>query len=112
MSIVQDVVTDCSFVASLCVSAAYELKHKKQLITSCIYPQDHTGRPLYNPSGKYMIRLTYNGIQRKVIVDDFLPVSKNGGLMCTFSTNGDEIWPSIIEKAYMKMMGGYDFPGS
>ncbi|KAF9338076.1 calpain 7 [Podila minutissima] len=45
-------------------------------------------------------------------VDDYLPVSNTGTLMCTFSTNKNELWPSIIEKAYMKLMGGYDFPGS
>ncbi|CAO3607815.1 unnamed protein product [Cunninghamella echinulata] len=87
-SIIQDIVTDCSFVASLCVAAAYERKFKKQLITRCIYPQD------------------------KDVVDDLLPVSRDNTLMCTFSTNKGEIWPSIIEKAYMKIMGGYDFPGS
>jgi len=48
----------------------------------------------------------------KQVVDDYLPVSKVGTLMCTFSTNKNELWPSIIEKAYMKLMGGYDFPGS
>ncbi len=47
-----------------------------------------------------------------IVVDDYLPVSKSGTLMCTFSTNKNELWPSIIEKAYMKLMGGYDFPGS
>ncbi|KAI9304255.1 hypothetical protein BJ944DRAFT_288774 [Cunninghamella echinulata] len=111
-SIIQDIVTDCSFVASLCVAAAYERKFKKQLITRCIYPQDKDGNPCYNPNGKYVIKLIYNGIARKVVVDDLLPVSRDNTLMCTFSTNKGEIWPSIIEKAYMKIMGGYDFPGS
>ncbi|CAG8447821.1 5670_t:CDS:10 [Dentiscutata erythropus] len=60
----QDIVTDCSFVASMCVCAAYERKFEKQLITSCIFPQGEYG-PVYNPSGKYMIRLIFNGIARK-----------------------------------------------
>ncbi|KAM3589448.1 cysteine protease [Umbelopsis sp. WA50703] len=48
----------------------------------------------------------------QIIVDDLLPVSRDGTLMCTFSTNHEELWAPIIEKAYMKLMGGYDFPGS
>ncbi|KAJ3264251.1 calpain 7 [Chytriomyces hyalinus] len=111
-AIVQDVVTDCSFVASLCVSAAYELKFNKQLITACVFPQDFSGYPIFNPIGKYVVKLFYNGIARMIVVDDFLPLSSEGALMCTYSTNSNEIWPSIIEKAYMKLNGGYDFPGS
>ncbi|KAG0197155.1 calpain 7 [Mortierella sp. GBA30] len=111
-SIVQDIVTDCSFVASLCVSASYERRWKRQLIRACIYPKNKFGEPCYNPHGKYLVKLTFNGIARRVVVDDYLPVSKAGTLMCTFSTNKNELWPSIIEKAYMKLMGGYDFPGS
>ncbi|KAI9341800.1 hypothetical protein DFJ73DRAFT_843383 [Zopfochytrium polystomum] len=112
--LIQDVVTDCSFVASLCVSAAYERRFRTQLITSCIYPQDENGNPMWNPFGKYVVRLFFNGIQRKVciVVDDLLPVNKEGKLMCTHSSNKDELWSSIIEKAYMKLMGGYDFLGS
>ncbi|KAI9348162.1 hypothetical protein BDR26DRAFT_854076 [Obelidium mucronatum] len=110
--IVQDVVTDCSFVASLCVSAAYEGRFKKQLITGCIHPQNADGIPIYNPSGKYIVKLFFNGVYRKIVVDDYLPVSQNGVLMCTYAVHKSEFWPSIIEKAYMKLNGGYDFPGS
>lgn len=86
-------------MASLCVAAAYERKFKKQLITSCIYPQNKHGQPCYNPNGKYVIKLVYNGIARKIVVDDLLPVSRESTLMCTFSTNKGELWASIIEKA-------------
>ena len=114
-SIKQQYVTDCSFIASLCICAAFERRFRKRLVTSIIYPQNRAGIPILNPEGKYMVKLWLNGVARQVVVDDRLPIDKHANLLCSQTTASGhqlELWVSIIEKAYMKLCGGYDFPGS
>ncbi|CAM9119736.1 unnamed protein product [Ectocarpus sp. 12 AP-2014] len=112
VSIRQNLVTDSSLLASLCVASAYERRFDKQLITGIIFPQDARGMPVYNPAGKYIVKLNVNGVARKVVVDDLLPTGDSGQLLCSATTDKSELWVSIIEKAYLKVNGGYDFPGS
>ncbi|TMW58240.1 hypothetical protein Poli38472_011828 [Pythium oligandrum] len=109
----QDIVTDCSFVASLCIAAAYEQRFHKPLITNIIFPVDpRTKQPMYNPSGKYIVKLWANGVPRKVVIDDFLPVNpETRELLCSCTTRKNELWVTLIEKAYLKLCGGYDYPG-
>ncbi|KAM4055400.1 calpain family cysteine protease [Hirsutella rhossiliensis] len=111
--LVQDITTDCSVVASLS-AAAKVLVGRHAVLSSVMYPFDHVkGRPRLSASGKYVLRMNFNGCARRVVVDDRLPASRTDRtLFVVDRRNPCLLWPALLEKAYLKVRGGYDFPGS
>ena len=74
---------------------------------------DIRGRPVVSDNGKYIFRLNFNGCFRRVEIDDRLPSSRTDrALFVVDLQNPTLLWPALLEKAYLKVRGGYDFPGS
>ena len=111
LDLVQDITNDCSVVASLCVlsaraerMAAADSVH----IFPKVYPE---GAAAVN--GKLVFKLHFNGCDRRVVIDDRLPRSTTERSLHVFDRTGSNVlWPALIEKAYLKVRGGYDFLGS
>ena len=112
--LVQDVITDCSVVASLCVITSRTARGFGDIIRSCFHPYNSaTNAPTISCSGKYVFRFYFNGCYRKIVIDDRLPESKTERSLHVIDRNDSNVyWPALVEKAYLKVRGGYDFPGS
>ena len=57
------------------------------------------------------MRLFLNGVWRSVEIDDYFPINTHGGMICANSQK-KQLWVPILEKAYLKVHGGYNFQGS
>lgn len=114
IDLVQDAATDCSVVASLCAGIARAERGHAKMLSNKIWPYDKLNdRPLISLNGKYIVRLNFNGCWRKVVIDDRLPRSKTNRMLHVVDRkNPALLWPALLEKAYLKVRGGYDFPGS
>ncbi|KAJ4291046.1 cysteine protease [Kalmusia sp. IMI 367209] len=113
IDLVQDAATDCSVVASLCAGIARAERGYERILSTRIYPFDQNlGKPVIASNGKYIVRLNFNGCWRKVTIDDRLPVSDTRSLHVVDRRHPALLWPALLEKAYLTIRGGYDFPGS
>lgn len=114
IDLVQDAATDCSVVASLCAGVARAKLGHPKVLQKFMHPFDPaTGKPILSKNGKYVVRMNFNGCQRRVVIDDRIPVSSTKRVIHVLDRNNPGLlWPALIEKAYLKVRGGYDFPGS
>ncbi|XP_071557569.1 androglobin [Temnothorax nylanderi] len=60
-------------------------------------------RPMINPNGKYIVRLHCMGCWRRILVDDMIPVDKNGRPLLPCMSNNYELWPMLLAKALLKI---------
>ncbi|TKX24499.1 calpain family cysteine protease [Elsinoe australis] len=111
---VQDAATDCSVVASMCAGVARAQKGHSRLMGKILFPYDMASQlPKLSDNGKYVAKLNFNGAFRRVEIDDRIPVSKSQRVIHVLDRNNPSlIWPPLVEKMYLKVRGGYDFPGS
>ncbi|KAI0774825.1 hypothetical protein BD413DRAFT_603407 [Trametes elegans] len=110
--ITQKIVSDCSVCGSIAVCVDHQRRFGSKMIVEAVHPKGDHGAPTRSDSGEYHLRLLYNGCRRRVSIDDKLPTHPDGTLLCMSTGAKKVLWPSLVEKAYMKLTGGYDFLGS
>jgi hypothetical protein len=62
---------------------------------------------IMNPDGYYELILNIDGKPQIVVVDDYLPVDKDTKKLIYAQSTKNEIWISLLEKAWAKVNGGY-----
>ncbi|KDQ28322.1 hypothetical protein PLEOSDRAFT_1041381, partial [Pleurotus ostreatus PC15] len=123
------------FGSNVCQTAVAHVLFNQQLLKQCFHAAPSSGAT----KGRHDLKLFFNGAWRRVrffdlsgaVIDNTLPYHhRSGALLCMSTTpyiiddcdgtqrSGPVLWPSFLEKGasalfnYMKLMGGYDFPGS
>ncbi|CAA2992302.1 calpain-type cysteine protease DEK1 [Olea europaea subsp. europaea] len=64
--------------------------------------------PQYNEEGIYTVRFCIQGEWVPVVVDDWIPCESPGKPAFATSRKGNELWVSVLEKAYAKLHGSYE----
>ena len=78
-----------------------DINTKKSILFN-IYPQKD-GVPIYNPKGKYIIKMYLMGKERKIIIDDTIPFSNDDEFIFPGTEIIEEIWPVLFTKALIKL---------
>lgn len=87
---------DCWFLSAVAVLA--EVKRISEVIIT----------PDYNEEGIYTVRFCIQGEWVPVVVDDWIPCESPGKPAFATSRKVNELWVSVLEKAYAKLHGSYE----
>ena len=58
---------------------------------------------MYNPAGKYWVKLYHMGKERKIEIDDKIPITAHGRILYPRCSNRNEIWTLLLTKALIKL---------
>ncbi|KAL0853272.1 hypothetical protein Bca101_058424 [Brassica carinata] len=87
---------DCWFLSAVAVLA--EVSQISEVIIT----------PEYNEEGIYTVRFCIQGEWVPVVIDDWIPCESPGKPAFATSKRLNELWVSIVEKAYAKLHGSYE----
>ncbi len=59
-----------------------------------------------NALGLQVLRFSYNGVMRDILIDDVLPLGPDREF-AGLQPAGDYYWPCLLEKAWVKLYRGY-----
>lgn len=85
---------NCYYLCTLSAMAEVPERIKEMFVTKEI-----------NKAGIYLMTFWINGVETPVIVDDHIPCRNNNP--CFSSTDTQEIWAMLLEKAWAKLYGAY-----
>jgi hypothetical protein len=94
--IIQGALGDCYFLCAMSALAEFPDRVRALFKTQSV-----------NPAGIYEIEFCIGGRQTSVIIDDWIPVKKDGQpAFC--NTKENELWTIFLEKAFAKLHANYD----
>lgn len=103
--VVQGKLGNCWFVAAASVLAGVPPLWQK--VVPDHKDQEWIGEKKEKYGGIFRFQFWQFGKWVEVCIDDLIP-TREGVPIFTYSTNGDEFWGALLEKAYAKLHGSYD----
>ncbi|KAG7470756.1 hypothetical protein MATL_G00117320 [Megalops atlanticus] len=98
MDVCQGVLCDCWFLSAVASLSLH------QALLERVVPVEQDFQSGY--TGAFTFRFWQYGVWKEVTIDDLLPTHR-GELVFLRSSNSEEFWTPLLEKAYAKLKGGY-----
>lgn len=93
--------------AITCLAHYRNLFPKHFTLFRLLHPHDRYHYPVVNPvGGMYCVPLIINGATRLVKVDDYVPTDPVTGVFRCLTSNANELFPTLLEKALLKANNG------